>query len=105
MKKITVSDYTVEQDGESLTYPVREALAEVLFHPELKLRAMELLNRDDLARKILSYPEDDMLFEESEYALIKNAVEIVQGFTRNDVEFVRRVLEARTVDVVAKEVT
>lgn len=100
MKKITVSDYTVEQNGEGQTYPMREALAEVLFHPDLKLRAMDLIRRDDLARRISDCTEGVMLLEEAEYAMVRSAVEAVQGYTRNDVEFVRRVLNAETVDVI-----
>ncbi len=102
MRKILISDYKVIQDGKELPYPMREALAEVLFHPDLKLRALDLLKRDDLARKILNQSESHILLEDSEYSLIKSAVDVVQGFTRNDVEFVRRVLNAESVEVMEK---
>jgi hypothetical protein len=102
VRKILISDYKVIQDGKELPYPMREALAEVLFHPDLKLRALDLLKRDDLARKILNQSESHILLEDSEYSLIKSAVDVVQGFTRNDVEFVRRVLNAESVEVMEK---
>lgn len=102
MKKILISDYAISQDGKDLSYPMREALAEVLFHPNLKIVALDLLKRDDLARKIQSYDSDDLLLEEAEYALVKAAVDKVDSFTRNDVEFVKRVLDAETVEVVEK---
>ncbi len=102
MRKLSISDYMVLQDGKELPYPMREALAEVLFHPDLKVRALDLLKRDDLARKILDHSDSHILLEDSEYALVKSAVDVVQGFTRNDVEFVRRVLNAESVEVVEK---
>jgi len=102
MRKIQVSDYFIIQDGKELPYPMREALAEVIFHPDLKLRALDLLKRDDLARKILDHSDSHILLEDSEYDLIKSAVNVVQGFVRNDVEFVRRVLDAESVEVVEK---
>ena len=102
MKKIQVADYTVTVNGEGQTYPMREALAEVIFHPALKIMALDLLKRDDLARKILSASSQDLLLEETEYSLVRAAVEKVDTFTRNDVEFVNRVLDAETVEVIEK---
>lgn len=102
MKKIPMTDYLVMINGQDQAYPMREALAEVLFHPALKIVALDLLKRDDLARKILSGKDNTMLLEETEYSLIKDAVGKVDSFTRNDVEFVKRVLEAETVEVVEK---
>ncbi len=102
MKKIPVTDYMISQDGKELPYPVREALAEVLFHPAIKIMALELLKRDDLARKILACEDEFLLLEDAEYAKVKDAVNKVDSFTRNDVEFVNRVLNAETVEVVEK---
>ena len=102
MKKIPVTDYTVSINGQDQTYPVREALAEVLFHPAIKIFALELLKRDDLARKILACEDEFLLLEDADYAKVKDAVSKVDTFTRNDVEFVRRVLNAETVEVVEK---
>lgn len=102
MKKIPVTDYAVSINGKDQTYPMREALAEVLFHPALKITALDLLKRDDLARKILSASSQDLLLEETEYSLIRAAVEKVDTFTRNDVEFVNRIMKAETVAVVEK---
>lgn len=102
MKKIPVIDYTVSINGQDQTYPMREALAEVLFHPAIKIVALELLKRDDLARKILACEDEFLLLEDAEYGKVKEAVSRVDTFTRNDVEFVRRVLNAETVEVVEK---
>jgi len=102
MKKILVTDYVVSFNGQDQRYPMGEALAEVIFHPALKIVALDLLKRDDLARKILACETPDLLLEESEYALVKDAVEKVDTYTRNDVEFVRRVMNAETVEVVEK---
>jgi hypothetical protein len=102
MRKIPVTDYTVSIHGQDQTYPMREALAEVLFHPALAIVALDLLKRDDLARRILGETEDVVLLEEAEYAMVKAAVNKVDTFTRTDVEFVRRVLDAQMVTVMEK---
>jgi hypothetical protein len=99
MRKIDVTDYIVSINGEGQPYPMREALAEVLFHPALKIQALDLLKRDDLARKILDTEPPDLLLEEAEYSLIRAAVDKVDTFTRNDVEFVKRVTSAPTIEV------
>ena len=102
MKKIPVTDYTVSINGQDQTYPMREALAEVLFHPAIKIMALDLLKRDDLARKILACEDEYLLLEDAEYDKVREAVGKVDSFTRNDVEFVNRVLNAETVEVVEK---
>ncbi|MCK9431597.1 MAG: hypothetical protein M0R00_01400 [Candidatus Omnitrophica bacterium] len=100
MKKIIITNYAI--GGCEGLYPMAEALAEVLFHPALKIVALDLLKRDDLARKIVSCGTDSILLEETEYAMVRSAVEKVDTYTRNDVEFIRRVLNAETVEIQEK---
>lgn len=69
-----------------------------MFHPSLGLSGRELLNRYYLSEKIES-AGNSVLLENSEYAIIESAFEKVKGFSQNDVELVKRVLEAEIVEI------
>jgi len=108
MRKLDISNYTVKgrnQEGEIIDapYDVRASLISVLFHSDLRLGAVEALERDKLANKINDWKDGHLLLEDAEYEKIKGGIGVVKGFTRNDVEFVRRVLEAETVPVMEKK--
>ncbi len=108
MKKINLKSYDIEfKDKEGndkyLPYDVKSSLVNVLFHPKLKLSGRDLLLAQKLAEKIEECIEDNILLEEQDYNKLKNAVEKIEGFSKNDVEFVKRVLEAETVKVQEKE--
>ncbi len=94
MKTLDLTAYLQDpSDLQSAPYPVRDTLMNVLFVvPNLKAR--ELLARDDLARKIRDFAgaPDTFELEEAEALQLVTAFEAAQGFTRNDVELVRRVL-------------
>lgn len=89
----------VEKPAELPVYDVKGSLIEVLFAPDLRLAALETLERDDLARKIKDWPDDTLLLEETEYQKVKSGLESLRGFGRNDVEFIRRVEQAPEVAV------
>ncbi|MCK9592317.1 MAG: hypothetical protein M0Q91_09960 [Methanoregula sp.] len=95
MRKIDVSDYEV---GGSGSYPVKGTLIQLLFNPELKLSARDLIPQDAIARKIES-ANGTLLLEESEYQKVKAAIETVKGYGRADLEFVNRILNAPEVPV------
>ena len=103
MKKISLEDYKVEvktpNGTEKTTYEVKTSIANLLFNPELKLGGVALLEQNKLAEKILNCKDSEILFEDAEYAKVKQAFDIVKGFGRNDVELVRRILEAEDVNV------
>ena len=106
MRKINLENYMLEARNEkneivNMPYDVKGSLIGVLFHPELKLSGRELLLRDKLANKI-NDTESEILLEETDYSKVKLAVESINGYTRNDVEFVRRVLEAEEIEVKEK---
>ena len=86
--------------GELLTYNVRQSLTELLF--SFKYRGPELLEADALARKIRDWTGGDLLLEEEEYARLRRIVEELDVFGPQDVELVRRVLEAPEVEVEEK---
>ncbi len=103
MKKINVVPYIISihpKEGGMTEVPfnVRESIITLLFMPSLKLNAVELLKQNDLAEKI-SKSEGEILLEEAEYDRVRNAVSSFEGFAKEHVEFVKRVLEAETVKV------
>jgi hypothetical protein len=103
MRKIKISDYEISimtAEGEkTVPYLVRISLVNTLFHPDLKLNAYQLLENNKLATKIKDSEDDSILLEEYEYQKIKAAIELISGFTKDDIEFVNRILNAETVEV------
>lgn len=83
-------------------YDVKESLLGLMFTRDLQLNARDLLLRDPLGRKITEAGETTILLEDSEHEILKKSVEAFKGYTRNEVELVRRVLEAKTVEVEKK---
>ncbi len=86
----------------TVPYDIRGSIVEILFHPELQLRATGLLDQEKLARKIQDWPDTDLLLEEEEYKKVKTAVDCLSGLNRNDVEFVQRIVNAPIVEVQPK---
>ena len=108
MRKISFENYNVpvqtpEGEKRDIPYEVKDSIVSLLFHPDLKLSGMELLKQNELAGKILHSEDPEILFEEAEYNKIKQAINVVTGYGRNEVELVRRVLEAPEVEVEAKK--
>ena len=94
MRKINLSDY--ETDGNP--YRVSGTIAILLFNPDLKLAARDLVAQDALAKKIET-AGDSVLLEEGDYLKVKRAIETAKGWQRGDLEFVTRILEAPEVPV------
>lgn len=91
-----------------MPYEVKPSLIELLFckdpdgmHPELRLSGIELLARDDLARKVRD-SDGVLLLEEVEWGKLKTSAESMTGFGKPDVELIRRVLKAEKVEVEEK---
>ena len=110
MRRLDLSDYTIrlsDEKGEPIEVPylVRSSLASLLIRPDLHLSAVEVLQREKLVLRILDGPSP-LLLEEADYDKLKSSVDLFRGqgpedgWTRNDVELIRRVLEAPTVEVV-----
>lgn len=107
MRKLNIANYQIEIFGDddkliNSPYEFKHSLINVLFHPSLQLGAMELLDRDKLAQKILNCNGDSLLLEDAEYGKIRSALEEIRGFARADVEFVKRIMEAEQVEVTEK---
>lgn len=91
-----------------IPYEVKNSLIELLFskdpdgrHPELRLSGIELLERDDLARKVKDC-DGVLLLEEPEWLKLKTTAESTTGFGRPDVELIRRIMNAEEVEVEEK---
>ncbi len=113
MRKIVLQNYMVMSpmpDGSfaSKPYNVKESMVSCLLHPSLKLTGRELLLRNKLATWIeeaeIIEGKGHILVEEEDYRKLKQAFETIQGFTKSDMELVRRVLEAEEIEVAEKDV-
>jgi hypothetical protein len=102
MRKINLDPYEAELETteglKKAPYDVRMSLSNLLFNPGLKLNSRDLLDNDRLSQKILK-GNSDILLEEAEYKRLRSAIEGFNGFTKTDVELVRRVLDAPEVPV------
>lgn len=91
----------IEVIEKNMPYDVKESLAGILLSPEQKMSATELLKNNILAEQILQ-SEKTLLLETDAYTRLKKAVESFVGYGKNDVELVKRVLEAPEVEVEKK---
>jgi hypothetical protein len=100
MRKYDVSEYEVTmENGQTVPYRVKDSAVTILFNPDRKLNAVELLRTNKLAGRITA-ANGHVLLEEADYEELKKACETVRGYGREDVEFVRRILEAPEINVV-----
>ena len=108
MRKIELQNYMVKMptaDGnfEPKPYNVKESMVSCLLHPALKLTGRELLLRNKLATRIeeaeIVEGNGHILVEEEDYRKLRQAFETIEGFTKSDMELVRRVLEAEEIEV------
>lgn len=108
MRKIELQNYMVRMPAangnfELKPYNVKESMVSCLLHPALKLTGRELLLRNKLATRIeeaeIVEGNGHILVEEDDYRKLKQAFEIIEGFTKSDMELVRRVLEAEEIEV------
>ena len=103
MRKLDLTEYEFEKvlpTGEVVKdfYKVKESLLILLYARQQGLNAVELLKRDDLARKIHDHAGAAILLEDAEFAQIDKALDSMSGLGREDVGFVRRIKEAPQVD-------
>ena len=106
MRKINLEDYIVKvlnPDGtfREEPYKFKDAVINIMFHPNLRLSGKTLLETNIVAEKLMK-ADKEVLLEEEEYNKIKNAVDSFEGFTRNEVELVKRVTECPEVNVKEK---
>ncbi len=108
MRRLDLTDYMVAikapdqmNPGQvikgEMPYKVKESIINVMFNPELKLTAAGLVRQNMLAMKLEGCKDEWIDLEDAEYALVRAAIDIFTGFSRNDLEFVRRFVEMPTV--------
>ena len=82
-----------------LPYNVKQSIAGLLFHPDLRLTMREALLRKDLADQIENCKEDSILVTKEDFDKIKSSFEKVQGFGRNDLSLLERIEHAEEIEV------
>ena len=105
MRKIDVTPYPYDRDGEGqpLIFDVKSSLAAVLFN-QAGLDAREVIRRDELAQRIEA-ATDEILLENAEWTKCidgLNATDL-KPLGRSVVTFLRRVIDAPSVDVKEKD--
>lgn len=99
MKKIDLTPYkvtaTVKGEEREIDYDMKASIINCLFAPVQQLKAHDLLKQEVIAKKIFD-AGDAVILEESDYNIIKSSVELIAGLSRNDVEFVTRIIDAET---------
>ncbi len=107
MKEINLAPYAFAV-GEG-TFDMRQFLSEAALSPLMKLGGLRLLETHNLVNRIRQHEGDSLLVDEKEYKQLVAVTKIPEmagatmGFSANEVEMVRRILEAPDVDVKKKE--
>ncbi len=102
-RKLDLSDYQVPtSDGKSLPFKVRESVITLLFHADLRLNAVRLLEQNELAEKIRKAEGESILLETKEFSRVRDGLDCVTGLDQNAVEFVKRIVNAPEVEVEEK---
>lgn len=97
MRKLRIDNYEFKREDTSITYMVRESLADLLLHRELRLSAAEAIRRHTIAKRILECPNDEILLEDADYERIKSSLDLIHGFGREDIELIERIYNAEEV--------
>ena len=103
MRKFDLKNYTVKilnPDGtfKEISYKFKDAIVNLMFHPNLRLSGKALLETNIIAEKIMK-ADKEVLLEEEEYNKVKSAVDGFEGYSRNEVKLVDRVLNCPQIDV------
>ena len=101
MRKIDLRSYPVTIGEHTKEYDVRGSLITVMFSVP-GMPPTELLQIDDLARKVRDCVGEDLLLEEAEYSKIQRGLNAMKTLGQFEVELVRRILHAPDVKVQEK---
>lgn len=86
-----------------IPYHVVDSLIDIMMARDLRLTGREVLARDIIARKILDCTNGHVLLEEEEWSKLNIAVDTVQGMSKPDVELIRRIVDAKQIEVEEKK--
>jgi hypothetical protein len=106
-RRILLGNYEIDvpqQDGSTvrIPYDVKKSLGDIILAPQLKLNGTALLRNFRVASRIIDCLEESILLETQDYGLLLEAVDKLDLFGKNDVELVRRIIEAEEVTVTEK---
>ncbi len=98
--KIDTRSYFVTdpKTGEQVEMDVKDNLAAMLFHTELKLAPEEMFKAKDLADKIRA-SKDTVLVDKMEMERIKRSYVLLKGLPERFIEFLSRIRDAEEVDL------
>lgn len=82
-------------------YDLRTTLVNILLHPTRQLGAREFLAACKLARQIGEGTGDLLALRDADYEEVLAAMEAFKGWARPDEEFIRRILGAPQVELLA----
>ena len=106
MRKLNLENYefsfrNAQGELETQPYVFKDAIINLMFHPDLRLSGAELLKTNILAEKIME-AKKEIFLEEEEYNRVESAINSFKGFGRSEIELVKRVTECPEIDVKEK---
>jgi len=107
-RKIILISYDIEISDangsiKKIPYDIKRSIADIFLAPHLKLNGSSLIKNWKIAEKILGCEEDFILLTPEEFSILSSAIEVIDVFTKNDVEMIRRIQEAEVVEVEEKK--
>lgn len=95
MRKLDLKNYTFsmkDQRGvtQLLPYNFKDVLVNILTHPSLGLNGPELLEIEPLSEKI-EKSNLEVILTDSDYDKIIDILKRFRGFSKNDIQFVKRI--------------
>lgn len=106
MRKLDISNYvntvSTPEGNKDIEVETKQVISEVLFHPDLKMGARDIISMNKIMQKIEN-SDKEVLLEEQEYHKIREAFEEVRGFNRLHVELVERILDSPVIEVEEKK--
>ena len=96
--------HLVDEKGNRIKQPynVKGTIIDIIFSNQPKLNGRQNHERNKLADKIENCDED-LLLEDSDFAIIKSSVDLIQGFGKNERELLNRIYDAEDVKVKEKK--
>ena len=107
MRKLALDNYPVVLNRgngkkDTIWYEMAESAAGLLMLPQRQLTGLQLLKAAKIADAIREAGEkgqEDILLDEAQWNELRTAAETVRGLGQNEVEMLRRIVEAPQVDV------
>ena len=109
MRSLNIADYMVQfkvpdrlEPGRMIEgehpFHVKDSILNLLFSKDLQMTGAETIKQNILAMKLEACSEDVILLEDEEFARIVKAFAVHTGFGRNEVELLKRIQDAETVE-------